>query len=77
MIQYKFWMSTSDKPIIRSTDSGIWRRLLPQLKRIKFDWSDALLSSNCSGFAHRIQQYKKSQAVHNPTMKEFVRGIKK
>ena len=77
MIQYKFWMVASDKPIIRSTDSGIWRRILPQPKRIKFDWSDALLSSNYPGFARRILQYKKSQAVHNPTMKEFIRREKK
>lgn len=77
MIQYKFWMSTSDKPIIRSTDSGIWRRILPQPKQIKFDWSNVLLSSNCSGFSRRIQQYKKAMMIHRPTMKEFVRGIKK
>ena len=63
--------------IIINSDSGIWRRLLPQPKSIKFNWSDALLSSNYPGFARRILQYKKSQAVHNPTMKEFVRGKKK
>ena len=63
--------------IIINSDSGIWRRLLPQPKPIKFNWPDVLLSSDYLGFARRILQYKKSQAVHNPTMKEFVKGKKK
>lgn len=54
--QFKIWMSTNNKPIIRGTDHGIWRRifLVPFLRRFTDDQKDKYLPKKLRAESDKI-----------------------
>lgn len=74
--QFKIWMSTNNKPIIRGTDHGIWRRifLVPFLRRFTDDQKDKYLPKKLRAETPKIlgwcikgfQEFKKEGGLNLP-----------
>lgn len=79
--KFKIWMSTNNKPIIRGTDFGIWRRLVPFAFKNSFtgDKKDKNLPDKLRAEAPQIlgwciQGYLKYQEKNDLALTEMQRG---